>query len=193
MNNLLENAYGIDKVIKDIQSDLYSELSSVWSGKIEGYGRVYKNRVEIEENLSATRIDPGRVYLPEWYNSKKKGYEDIYFNDNSACTFCFLTNDNESTSDEFVYQNTTKIVFCVNLEKIHPTIKERSDALAVQDVIQILREISDQRFQITGVQKGLTSIFNGYTVEDIKFDNMQPNTAFAVTVDLQYLLKPKCS
>ena len=58
-NNVLNSPNGIDQTVQSIQLDLYRELKNVWSGDIDGYGRVYKN------------IENSTDDIPKYYKSAK--------------------------------------------------------------------------------------------------------------------------
>jgi len=183
MNNIRSSVIGIDKVIQDVQTDVYDFLSSLWSGDIEGFGRVYKN------------IDKNNNSIPEWYNVSKGDYEDTYYDDKKSCVFCFLVGDNDSTTDEFVFTSNVKCVFMVDLSKIYTGNVLRNDSEAQRDAVQALRESDFQNFSITQIQRGVDSVFSGYFTDKIKDSqiDMNPLHCFSVNFDLQYYLTDKCS
>lgn len=191
VNNILSSPVGIDDTIQAFQNDLYTELSSVWSGDIAGYGKIYKNRHSTREAIPEW-YRSSKIYIPEWYNATKDDYESVYYDDNYGAVFCFLISDRDTTNDSIVYNSTVKIVFMVDLNKIYPSDSERVDEKAHRDVIEICRNFSYSNFQINGIQRGIETIFNGYTTTDIKFDDTHPLHSFAVVVDLQYTLTDKC-
>ena len=98
-NNLLNEPYGIDVSIQEIQTDLYSEIETIWNGEIEGYGRVYKNPVNTGVDTPEAYAT-SKIITPEWFNAEKQDYESVFFDDNKACVFCFLTDETDS-SEEF--------------------------------------------------------------------------------------------
>lgn len=191
MNNTLTSPIGIDEAIQDFQTDLYAELGSVWSGNIAGYGKVYKNRHATREEIPEW-YRSSKIYFPEWYNAEKKDYENVYYDDNYGAVFCFLIDDRDTTNDSVVYTSTVKIVFMVDLEKIYPDDEERVDEKAHRDVIEICRNFSYRAFRVTGIQRGIETIFTGYTTGEIKFDDTHPLHCFAVVTELEYFLTDKC-
>lgn len=191
VNNILSQPIGIDSTIQTFQADLYSQLASVWSGDIAGYGKVYKNRHSTREAIPEW-YRSSKIYIPEWYNAIKKDYEDVYYDDNYGAVFCFLIDDRDTTNDSIVYTSTVKIVFMVDLNKIYPDDDERVDEKAHRDVIEICRNYSYNNFQVTGIQRGIETIFSGYTTTSIKFDDTHPLHCFAVVTELEYELTDKC-
>ena len=184
MNHTVAEAYGIDAAVKRIQSELYSELISRWSltgnpsTKINGYGRVYKNPKNFNK-------------VPEAYVGKRE-YEDVFYDDRANANFFFLVSDDSASTDEMVFTNSTKVVFCLNLEKCISG-NDRMDALAHKDAVEILRNISSSgRYIIEGYETGLENIFSGYSTSGIKYDDLQPYHCFAVNIKLNYYLNDKC-
>ncbi len=185
MNHTVVEAFGIDSAIKRIQSQLYSELIGRWSltenpsTRINGYGRVYKN----PKNFSK---------VPEAYIGKRE-YEDVFYDDNADANFFFLVSENSASSDQIVFTNDVKIVFCLDLERCISG-NDRMDALAHRDVIEILRNIPSKGiYAITGYETGLERIFSGYSTTGIKYDDLQPYHCFAVNITLNYYLNDKCN
>lgn len=191
MNNLRENIFGIDATIQSIQIDLYRELGCFWKGDIEGYGRVYKN-LENSPDEIPKYYKSSKIFIPEWYNALKKDYEDLYFNDEKSCVFCFIVSDNDSTEDSIKYLTSVKCVFMVDLSKIYPSEAERLDARAHSDAIQILRNFDFGKYRIKGIDKGIDFVFSGFTTMNIRFDDMHPQHCFSVNLDLEYYLTDKC-
>ena len=181
MNNIRTSVVGIDKNIQDIQTSVYELLGNVWSGDVEGYGRVYKN-------------EEGDGYLPEWYNSSNSDYEDVYYNDSKSCVFCFLVSDNDATTDELVFTSNVKCVFMVDLSKIYENNSLRKDSEAQRDATQALRDSDFNSFSITQVQRGIDNVFSGYITEKVKSNiDIQPLHCFSVNFNLQYYLTDKCN
>ncbi len=185
MNHLVDNAVGIDAVIKKIQVEIYSALVSLWSTQeytinLNGYGRVYKN----------TR---GFKKIPEIFLKQRGDYDDAFYDDNADANFFFIENDSHPSQDEVVYTNQVKVVFCLDLMKCYSG-DDRLDALAHRDVISIMRNIPiSGKYNITGYEVGLERIFTGFTITGIEKDDLHPTHIFAVLIDLNYSLTDKCS
>lgn len=176
MNFLATSTIGIDTVIKEIQTDLYDALLDRWQGSLDGYGRVYKT-------------DTGTGVVPRYYISDND-YKDVYYDDSMSGVFFFLTEESSSTDDELLFENDTKVVFMVDLNQI---IGEgRQDELARRDAVEILREISFQKFTITGIDTGVTNVFNGLDFSKIRKADINPLHTFCVNIRLQYYLTDKC-
>jgi len=179
MNHTVAEAFGIDAAIKRIQLQLYDSIVERWTNNINGYGRVYKNPRNFRK-------------IPEAYVGNRE-YEDVYFDDKADANFFFLASDNASSTDEMVFTNNVKVVFCLNLEECIEG-NDRMDALAHKDAVEILRNISTSgMYEITGYETGLENVFSGYSITGIKHDDMQPYHCFAVNIDLNYYLNDKCN
>jgi hypothetical protein len=191
MNNLLSNAEGLSANIQSIQEEMYAFLSTRWSGDIEGYGKVSKNIDNTSEEVPKY-YKTSRIFIPEVYSATQKDYIDVYYDDNKSCVFCFLVGDRDTSTDEVLFTTRAKAVFLVDLTKIYPNDTERQDSKAQKDAIEGLRTINGD-YKITGVEKGINTVFNDYMTANIKFDDMQPLHCFAVTLDLNYYLTDKCT
>jgi hypothetical protein len=191
MNNLLATPIGIDETIQSFQIDLYRELALVWGGDIDGYGKVEKNPENVGTEIPSY-YQTSKIVIPEWYNAIEKDYEEVYYNDNKSCVFCFLTADTDDTTDSIVYNTKVKVVFMVDLNKIYPSDTERLTSKAHRDAIEILRNWSFNKFEIKGIERRIEIIFREYTTDKIKFNDMHPLHCFAVKIDLQYYLTDKC-
>ncbi|MFK7947854.1 MAG: hypothetical protein AB8G11_09700 [Saprospiraceae bacterium] len=176
MNFTTTSTVGIDTIIKSIQSELYDSLIERWVDDIDGYGRVYKNETE-------------KGIVPMHYISEND-YKDVYFDDSKSGQFFFITNDKTSTSDEFMFQNRVKVVFMVDLTKI---IGEgRQDELARKDAIEILRNISYNRYTIIDVDKSLDNVFQGLNYDKVRKANINPLHTFSVNLNINYYINDKC-
>lgn len=180
MNYVNTDTQGIDTVIERLKDYFYDALSIVWSGEINAYGRIYKN------------VDSMNRVKPERYVAKGD-YREVFLSDKIAAAFFFLTSDRDTSTDEMTFVSPTKIVFMVNLEKIYPSAAGREDELARVDASDIIREYTYQNHDITAIQKGLTQVFAGLDISQMKYSDIQPYHCFAVEVDLQYSLTKKCS
>jgi hypothetical protein len=186
MNNVLTLAEGLSAAIQSIQEEIYTALPAFWEGDIEGFGKVYKNVQNSSDNIPKY-YKSSKIFIPEVYNSLKGSYEDVFYDNNKACVFCFLIDDKDSTEDNLVFTTKVKVVFMVNLTMIYPNSIERQDSKSQKDVIQILREINGD-YKINEVQRGIDNIFNQYTTSGVKFEDIQPLHSFAVNIDLNYYL-----
>ncbi len=179
-NNTLTILSGIDETIQGVQKHLFSELALIWSGDIDGYGRVSKN-IQGGENI------------PEWFNASKLDYEEVYYNDEKSCVFCFLVGDTDSTEDEVLFVSDVKCVFMMDLSKVFPGITERQDATAQLDAANSLREIAYERYFISEVQRGIENVFLGYDTSKIGFNDIHPLHCFSINLKLNYYITEKCS
>lgn len=175
MNHTLTNSEGVDVPINDVQKELYAYLGSIWQGEIDGYGRVHRNK------------DSDGEYIPEWHTGNGE-YASVYYNDTVSGTFFFIVSENHSTGDEMMFTVDAKCAFMLNLEKVLPGETERADAKVQKQIIQAMRSMADNRFEITGVETGIENIFRGFKTSAIGFTDMQPKHSFAVTMKLSYYL-----
>lgn len=180
MNYTTSIDVGIDTVINSIKNELYTLLQDRWSGEIDAYGRVYKN------------VDGQGKIVPE-VPLDNNDLTSAFYNDQKAGVYFFIDSDTQSTEDEIVYTNEVKVTFMVDLTRILPNEPYRPDELARRDVVEFLRSISDERYGIVRVEKGIRSVFRDFDIDSIPFNDISPNHVFSVVIDLNYYLTDKCS
>lgn len=188
VNNILSTATGIDWAIQSVQTDLFTNFSVEWSGDMSAYGRVHKNPANVGDKVP-DYYRTSKIVVPEWYNSLKKDYEEVYFDDNYSSVLCFLVGDRDSTRDGEVYTAKVKCVFMMDLSQVFPNETERQDAKAQNDVLDFMLYNNNGRYVINGVERGIDTIFYEYKTRSFRFDDMQPFHCFAVNIDLEYNLK----
>lgn len=174
MNYIASTTAGIDTVIASLQSEFYDLISTLWQGSFNGYGRVYRNKKE------------GGI-VPEWYAGERE-YEPVYYNDAFAGNFFFIDGDSHPTSDEFCFTSDVKVCFMVNLEEILPDYTGRADAKAQEDIVRALRVFADERYSITGIEKGIENVFRGFDTSQIQFEDIHPMHTFCVNLKLAYYI-----
>lgn len=180
MNHLVEEAFGIDSVIKRIQEQIYAELVALWSSNLNGYGRVYKNHKDYQK-------------IPEVFLASEGDYSDSFYDDSADANFFFLESDLHETNDEVLFTNKMKVVFSLDLTECYDG-NDRLDALAHKDALEIFRNIpSSGKYKVTGYETGLEKIFSGFSIKGIKNQDIHPTHVFAVLIDLSYKLTDKCS
>lgn len=167
-NYTIENPKGIDQQIQFSQNDIFKGLD--W-GEIDVYGRVRKNPVN-------------DGFYPEAYIGNNE-YRDVYLNDEVNATIIFIK-DGDSEVDEFgaYWTSDVKCVVMVNLEKIYPNIAHRADTESQIAVITQLEK--NKMFSITGTEEEIADIFQGFKIDKIATDNMQPYHIFAVLGSMKY-------
>lgn len=191
-NNLLNEVFGIDTVVQSIQKELYDDLSIIWKGDIDGYGKVYRNPVNTGVDTPEAYAT-SKIITPEWFNAEKQDYEDVFYNDNKSCVFCFLIDDADSSNDEYVFNNKVKVVFMLDLDKIYDVVPQRLDTKSQVEAVQVLRDISYNRYEVLGIERRIENIFREFSTKDIKFDNMDKRHIFSVNLQLNYLINDKCN
>lgn len=175
MNNTLENPVGIDEPLERIKDTLYSKLSSMWSGDIDAFGRVYKKRTD-------------NAYKPQWWDKTILEYKDVRYNDDVAATFCFIESEKHNSEDGLVYTSDVKCVFMVNLNRILPDYIERADEKAKVDVVNILRNNLFGMYQMNGSERGVRNVFNGFETVNILDTDIQPKHCFSININLSYYI-----
>jgi hypothetical protein len=188
INNTLTTATGIDSVIQSVQTDLYSNFTGIWSGDVSAYGRVHKNPANVGDEVP-DYYRTSKIVVPEWYNSALNDYEEVFYDDNYSCVFCFLIGDRDSTKDGLVFTADVKCVFMMDLSKVYPGIVERQDAKAQNEVADFMRDNANGRYIIQNIERGIDTIFYEYKTRGIRFSDMQPLHCFSVNLKLMYYLK----
>lgn len=174
MNHVLTGMIGLDAEISRIQNDLYNVLP--WSN-VDMYGRAYRNKTVDDEKL-------------EWYIGSGE-YKDVYFNDAVNGTIFFLDEENHTTSDEMVFQTDVQIIAMLDLESLFEN-STRKDAEAQRDLVEALRKVSFERYEITGISKGVDAVFSGESRKQLRYMDIHPKHCFSVNVKLTYYLTDKC-
>ena len=168
-----ETPTGLDKTLQSVQKDLYNYLLQKWNGPIQASGRVYRNPRN------------GDV-VPERWNGK--GYEEVYFDDSYSASFFFIDDSTHDSADGLVFAAKVKLVVLIDLNKIKAPSPERLDEEARKEVVSYLRDITDGRYIITGLQKGVDTVFAGFDKSKIRLTDMHPKHTFAVQMTVYYEL-----
>jgi hypothetical protein len=192
MNNLLAETYGKDSVLQEIQTELFEELSNIWGGDIQGYGRVQTNPVNSGRG-TAEAYATSRVAIPEWYNSDKGDYESVYYDDNYSCVFCFIPDERDDSEDGVVFTNNVRVVFSSDLDKIYPNNSQRLDSKQQVEAVKVLRDLSFGMFEITGIDSRIENIFREFSTGTVKYNNMKKRHVFSVNIKLNYTITNKCN
>ncbi|MBF7090455.1 hypothetical protein IUY40_02705 [Flavobacterium sp. ALJ2] len=168
MNYTIENPKGIDKEIQLIQTSLFDKLE--WT-PIDVFGRVHKN------------ISKDKGLVPEFYLGKNE-YKDVFTNDLKLANVFFIDDDEHATTNRVFYYSDVKIVFMVDLKKVKPSIIHRADMEVEIDALKIVKR--HRMFEVNGFEKGIETVFKGFSIERVKLLNMQPFHVFAITGKLKY-------
>lgn len=170
MNYTIEKPKGIDHFIQKIQSDLFKKLG--WEN-LEMYGRVYKNPSK------------AKGITLEAYQGKKE-YKDVFTNDKKAASVFFIDENEHKTTNGIYYNAEVKIVFMVNLAKLYPDVSNRADTDAQVHCAKLVGQ--HKIFTVTGIEKGIETIFKGINTDGIKLTDLQPYHVFAIVGNLKYQL-----
>ena len=191
MNNVLQTPVGVDDVIQSIQTTLYNELSLLWGGDIVGYGKVSYTPSYTKNDEPVFYTSAERAF-PEWYNSEKQGYEDVFYDSDKSCIFSFIKGYEDRSVDGHVYVADVKVAFFVDLFRIFPGTTERNVSQAHLDVIKILQDNHFRRFDIKGIEERIEVVFDGFDTSKVRFDDMNGLHCFGVVLKLEYYLDNKC-
>jgi hypothetical protein len=168
MNHTITNPKGIDKEVQKIQTDIFNKIG--WEN-IDVFGRVHRNPSK------------GKGLVPEAYKGSNE-YQDIYTNDHRNATICFLDDSSHKADGFGYYKAEVKVIFSVNLKKINPNASHRNDVDAQIEALKIIER--HKIFKVTGIEKGIDTIFKGFDVTEIKLTDMQPFHMFAIVGELKY-------
>lgn len=170
MKYLINSPRGIDSKIQSIQNLLDKSLD--W-GEIDIYGRVFKNISKDKGNVLEAYIG-----LNE--------YKDVYIDDTKNASIFFVEDEVSKTNDGFLFTNLTRIIFFVNISKIHDKICHRADNEIEIEVLQLLQKKSF--FRIKSLEKGIQKSLGGYYTDAIKLADMQPYHIFSITGELDFTI-----
>jgi len=177
MIHLKANTSGIDCEIQDMQRVFHDALSAQFPN-VEAYGRLYR-----KERISGT--------YPEWFNSSTGDYEIIYLDDTKDVIISFIDGEEHTTQDGFTYVAPLKIIFWFNTDRIANTEYGDSEAQRLASVI-LNTEIFNT-FTYDRLQKQVRSIYSGFNINDVKFENMHPYHVFSLNINLTYQLTKRCN
>ena len=160
--------YGIDKKLKAVQTSLNSQLSKLWLGTIEVYGK-------IEPTKRNDKI------IPEVYVSGTE-YREIFVNDRVTATIGFIVKD-RAVANNLVTAK-IDIVFTVDLKKAYG-VSLREDEKAI---IQAKKAVEKSMLcgAITKINTGIDDVFKGFDRERVKHRDMQPWLVFSLETEITY-------
>ena len=163
------NAVGIDAQIQNLQSYLYTELTDVegWTN-YESYERAYKNK----KNDST---------IPEIYIGE---YLEVLFNDKFSATSFFLTEDNETISDNLC-SSKISLIYQVQLNKLFPSVPHRADE-ELREMLKMLLKKNPYGFDLVGVQVGIDNVYADLDVNIDYTDDMQNFHVVRFDLELNY-------
>lgn len=162
---------GIDRIIDNLQVLLWDGLL-LWQNAIKGYNSYSK----AEKN----EVENGR--LPEVFTGGKE-YKEVFTDDDFSATSFFLVGNNRPIVDEVIVQATIDIIFQVNLQEIYGG---REDEQAHRDVFLILKN-NPWTYSISdSLVTGISEVYSGLKIDQVKFDDMQPFHVFKVSMVAEY-------
>ena len=162
-------------VIKDMQEILYPLFVEKW-GEIDMYPCVYKNPDR----------DKGEI-IPEIFEDG--GYKEMFLDSKKLGQIMFIDANEHPKKDEELFDAKVKIVFILNIQRIYG--EGRRDDLAQQEAYSLI-EKNAFNFEVSSIQKTIPTVFNGFKLNRIEFDDMHPYGIFAIVGNLSYKLSKKC-
>lgn len=169
MNYIINNPKRIDKEIQFIQTQIYEKVG--WSN-IDIYGRVHKNPHKT------------KGLIPEFYLGDNE-YKEVFQNDVKNATIFFIDDNLATVQDgNNLLKSKIKIVCFVNLEKCFEGITHRADTESELHLLKIVKNC--RMFELTGIEKGIGTIFREFNTTGIEKTNMQPMHVFALVGELKY-------
>lgn len=171
MNHTLSVTYNEDRVIQELQTRLYDELTTVWNTtKLDAYGRVYKNEKD------------GR-FIPQVFDATSQNYKTVFYNGQSC--FFFVDDDTHILDDEdHEFTTDVKIVFMLKLSDLKVT-SERADADVKKDVLEILTNF-DFHYRVKKYIKGVENVLREFDTSNLNKPDMQPYHVFAFETSWSY-------
>lgn len=161
---------GIDKKILIIQNALNSHLGF---SNVDFYGRVQK---VVSKNLKS--------YTPE-FNAEWPKRKEVYYDSKNAPggNVFFIVDEKESLKKNQLEAN-VKVVFMLNLDKIVSGNTYWPDAEIQEKCFKLLKKLGS--IEITGIEKGIENVFNGFDTSGITLNGMQPYHTFSINGILKY-------
>lgn len=161
---------GIDKKILIIQNALNSHLGF---SSVDFYGRVQKI---VSKNLKS--------YTPE-FNAEWPKRKEVYYDSKNAPggNVFFIVDEKESLKKNQLEAN-VKVVFMLNLDKIVSGNTYWPDAEIQEKCFKLLKKLGS--IEITGIEKGIENVFNGFDTSGIKLNGMQPYHTFSINGIIKY-------
>lgn len=175
------NPVGIDKIIDELQSDLFIELTNNfgWTN-YESFDRAYRNKKK-EDTLAEVYLQNGE-------------YKEVLFNDNQTVTSFFLADERRAfTASGSKFEQDVCVIFQANLKKLFPLLTNRGDEEMIDNIYKAIKNKHwDERLTevITGVDRVYESLKISYNKK--YFDDMSYFSIARFNFKLLYT-NTKCS
>lgn len=183
MLNEISNPIGIDVRINALQSQLFTELVTLWgitSSDYESYSLC-------QRNYKSSGGEQG--YIPEILLTGGKDYKELLHNDKVAVQSFFGFNDTAIQHDGVNHEIANiHLIFFTNLNLIKSTAV-RADIDARRDVYNILKRAQYQ-FELIDEVVGVDSVLREYSGVSKKkmftHSDMRPNHCFRFNLSCRY-------
>lgn len=149
MNNTISILSGIDQPIQRLQTTLYTYLCKKWSlngDTYQAYGRAYRNR-----------ITDG--YRPEAFIGAD--YKALIYDDTLGALSFFAIKDPENGPQGYNIA-TVSLIFCIDLSKCKPSVTQRLDEQAINDVSNFISTMGNG-FTLKTIYRDGDHIFDMYS------------------------------
>lgn len=175
------NPVGIDKVISQIQTELFNTLTTQYgwdANEYNSFDRAYKN----VRNLSSIA-----TLIPEMFQdgSVEDDYSEAYFDDKVYASSFFLVDDNIPVTNG-VAQASASVIFQLDLSLVYPTITHRADEEAHRHVYLALEKMTNS-LDISAVVTGVPNVYSGLNIEQVLESDIHPCHVFRINFDLDYI------
>jgi len=162
-----DTTYGIDKIIKSIQTNLQNKLS--WLGAVNIYGK-----------LQRTERESGFLY--EYWTSNRD-YTEVFINDKLAGVMGFVVRNPRRINGYYIEAD-VDVISTIDLTKIYNNTR-RDDERALNELKDILQG-SVYVQQLNEIRENISNVFSDINTDLIKYRDMQPYYVFAINLTIKY-------
>jgi len=160
-------AYGLDKIIKLIQTNIDNKLR--WLDTVNIYGKV--QRTEKEEG-----------FYPEVWSSENE-YKEIFIDDNVGAIIGFYVKS-PRTIDGYYKDVEVDVICTCDLKKIFGNTN-RDDERAFNELFDILASTTYVD-SLNSMKEGIENVFTDFDTSLIKYRDMQPFYVFSININIRY-------
>ena len=170
---LKDNPKGVDKVINDLNEQLFNDLTTVngWED-YNAYHRAYKNPTQ-------------NGIVAEVFDKDDKDYKEVFFDDTlNASSFFVIEDEMPATDNGRIFTTTISAIFQVDLSTIAGKIETRADE---EIVAQVINSLQLNKFgEISSVTRGIENVYSGFRTDQIQYTDMQPFFCFKIDLEVNF-------
>lgn len=171
MNKVKENPVGLDALIHDVQTQVYS-LATTWNIDLTGYPRCYI----LEHN--------GKKTIESYLGDSEYSRSLIFSEENK---FFFLNPEDVEKVGSNLYKTQIELYFIVNLEECKPNVTHRADEEVRNDVLSELSKLPNVKIvKVVHNNDRVFARFNNRVSQNYEYeytDDMQPYHYFKVILE----------